>query len=329
MRVPERERGAALLAVLLLVSVIGAVSATVLGKMRLQTALALNSQAAAQARAFALGLESIVTLTIDDLTAGNRNRTTLAGGWNGATRRYPLPAGRGLAQVRVRDGGNCFNINSVAQGDAVLGLTARPQGIEQFAALMQVLGVPQGDAARVAAGAADWVDGDSEPVWNGAEDQAYAAGPAPYRTGNTLFAEVSELRTVAGVTPELYARLRPYLCALPVAQMSPINVNTLLPDQAPLIAMLDPQRIGVDRARRIIVERPMAGWESDSAFWNQPALKDSPPPGEVQSQPEVRTVWFAVEMEVAIEDAELVETALVDARVQPARIAMRRWGADD
>ncbi len=329
MRVPEHERGAALLAVLLLVAVIGAVSATMLGKMRLQTSLAVNSLAAAQARAFSLGLESLVTLTIDDLTADSRDRTTLMGGWNGATRRYPLPHGRGLAEVTVRDGGNCFNINSVAQGDAIQGLAARPAGIQQFTALMRVAGIAEGDAARVAAAAADWVDSDVDPVFGGAEDQAYAASQQPYRTGNTLFAEVSELRAVAGVTPEIYARLRPLLCALPVAEMSPINVNTLLPDQAPLIAMLDPSRVGVDKARRIIVERPAEGWESGNAFWAQPILKDGVAPQPSVMQTQVRTVWFAMDMQVAIEDAELVETALVDARVQPARIAMRRWGADD
>lgn len=328
MIVRDGERGAALLAVLLLVAVIGALAATMLGKMRLQTALALNNQAAAQARAFGLGLESLVTLTIDDLTAASRERTTLQGGWNGAVRRYPLPGGRGLAEVRVSDGGNCFNINSVAQGDPLIGLAARPLGIRQFAGLMQLLGVQQAEAARIAAASADWVDSDADPVWGGAEDQAYAGTNQPYRTGNTLFAEVSELRAVAGMTPDIYARLRPYLCALPVAEMSPINVNTLLPNQAPLVAMLDPQRIGIDKARRIIVERPAAGWESQVAFWNQPILKDGTSP-EVALQPQVRTQWFAVDMQIAIEDAELTETALVDARVQPARIAQRRWGADD
>lgn len=329
MRVPDREKGAALLTVLLLVAVVGAVAATMLGKMRIQTALAMNSQAAAQARAFALGLESLVTLTIDDLTASSRNRTTLQGGWNGAARRYPLPGGRGLAEATVRDGGNCFNVNSVAQGDAIQGLAARPAGIEQFTSLMRVLGTPEGDAGRIAAAAADWVDSDVDPVFGGAEDQAYGAGDTPYRTGNTLFAEVSELRAVSGMTPDIYARLRPHLCALPVAEMSPINVNTLLPDQAPILAMMDPARIGVDKARRIIVERPAEGWESNSAFWNQSILKDGQPPTASFQQTQVRTLWFAMDMEVAIEDAELVETALVDARVQPARIAMRRWGADD
>ena len=38
------------------------------------------------------------------------------GGWMGATRRIPLPGG-GLAEARVRDGGNCFNLNSVVEGD--------------------------------------------------------------------------------------------------------------------------------------------------------------------------------------------------------------------
>lgn len=325
MRVRDSEKGAALLTVLLLVAVIGAVSSAALGKLRIATATAINSASAGQARAFGTGLESLVALTIDDLTARSRDRTTLAGDWNGTVRRYPLPGG-GLAEARIRDGGNCFNINSVAQGSAVAGLVARPAGIAQFAALMRLLEVPQGQAVRIAAAAADWVDSDVDPMREGAEDAAYAAGAQPYRTGNTLFAEVSELRAVAGMTPDLYERLRPWLCALPEAILSPINVNTLSPEQAPLLAMLDPQQIGIDSARRILAGRPAAGWDSASDFWFQPALEGLVPADDVLQQPQVKTVWFALDMTIALEGAEVIETALIDARYRPARVAVRRWG---
>ena len=72
---------------------------------------------------------------------------------------------------------------------------------------------------------------------------------APYRTGNTLFADAGELRAVAGMSPALYRRLRPWLCALPTSDLSPINLNTLSPEQAPLLAMLAPGQLGVERAR--------------------------------------------------------------------------------
>ncbi len=326
--VPEGERGAALLAVLLLVAVIGALSAAALERLRLSTSLAANVAALDQARGFAIGVESLLALRIDDLVAASPERTTLAGGWNGEARRLPMPGG-GIAEARLRDGGNCFNINSVAQGQPPAALTQRPAGVAQFANLMRALDIPEGTARRIAEAAGDWVDGDSDRSREGAEDETYGDAAEGYRTGNTLFADVSELRAVSGMTQEIYERLRPWLCALPTAELSPINVNTLGIDQAPLVAMLAPEQIPVEAARRAIAARPAAGWESLTDFYSHPALANPLLPLDVQVQPQLRTRWFALDLRIELQGAELAETALVDARVAPARIAARRWGTED
>lgn len=326
-RVPEHERGAALLAVLLLISVMGVVAAAALERLRLSTTLAANVVALDQARALALGVETLVGLTIDDFIARSPAKTLLAGGWNGATRTYPMPGG-GLAKAKIADGGNCFNLNSLVEGGPAA-LVTRASGVSQFIGLMRLLEIPEGTARRIAEAAADWADSDGHPNREGAEDSLYATAPTPYRPGNTLFAEVSELRAVAGVTPELYKWIRPWLCALPAAELSPINVNTLTPDQALLLAMLAPEQIRGDLARRLIVERPTGGYESLLDFWAQPALQGLSLPHDVQMQPKLRTDWFALELQVEHRGTELLETALVDARRSPSTIAVRRWGPDE
>lgn len=326
--VPNRERGAALLAVLLLVAVMGAIAASALERLRYSTALATNGAALDQARAYAVGLETLLAVRVDDLLASSPGVTTLAGGWNGQRRAVEL-RGEGEAEGTIRDGGNCFNINSVADGSNPLSLAPRPAGIDQFAALMGLLGLSEAEARRIAESAADWVDSDRDVHARGAEDSAYASAAPPYRPGNTLFAEVSELRAVSGMTPEIYARLRPFLCALPTADLSPINVNTLLPDQAPLIAMLSPGRIGLNEARVAIAQRPGAGWESRSAFWASRALSGASPPLDVSNQVQLSTRWFSLDLRIRFGGAELIETALIDARLRPSRIAVRRWGAED
>ena len=254
-----------------------------------------------------------------------RSGPTLAGGWNGATRRVALPGG-GIAEVRVRDGGNCFNVNSVADGQPGERLTRRPSGVLQFTGLMMALEVPQQDARRIAEAAADWVDSDALPGPGGAEDEAYAAGAAPYRTGNTLFADPGELRALAGMTPEIYARLRPWLCALPITDLSPININTLGLDQAPLLAMLAPGQLDVPRARRVLAQRPSNGWANQVEFWRLEAMSEVNVPLDVQLQPQLKTNWFTLDVRVQLMGAEFGETVLVDARLQPSRIVARRWG---
>jgi general secretion pathway protein K len=326
--VPRRERGAALLAVLLLVAVMGAIAASALEKLRYSTALATNGAALDQARAYAVGLETLLAVRVDDLLARSPGVTTLAGGWNRQRRKVEL-LGDGEAEGMIGDGGNCFNVNSVADGSDPLTLAPRPAGIDQFAALMVLLGLGEPEARRIAESAADWVDSDRAMHARGAEDSAYASAAPAYRPGNTLFAEVSELRAVAGVTPEIYARLRPFLCALPMAELSPINVNTLLPDQAPLLAMLSPGRISLNSARAAIAQRPAGGWESKGAFWSSRALSGATPPLDASDQIQLSTRWFSLELRIRFGGAELIETALIDARLRPSRVAVRRWGAED
>jgi general secretion pathway protein K len=326
-RAPEREEGAALLTVLVVVAIVGAIAAAALDRFRLSTSLAGNFAAIEQARGMATGVEGLLLLTIDDLTARSPERTTLAGGWNGGGRRIPVAGG--VVEARIRDGGNCFNLNSLVQGTSGSPPTARPAGIAQFAGLMTLVGVPEDEARRIAAAAADWADADEAPLPGGAEDEHYLALPEQYRTANSLFAEASELRAVAGVSGEIYDRIRPWICALPAAELSPINVNTLTPDQAPLLGMLAPGRMPIATARRAIAGRPAAGWANMIEFWRTEALSEMDVPLDVRFQPQVRTQWFALEIGARVRGGELVETALVDARVQPSRLAVRRFGADE
>ena len=323
---PERERGAALLAVLLLVAIMGVIAALAFERLRLSTALAINHASIEQARAYAVGVETLLALRADDLVSENRDVTTLAGDWNGTLRRIPLP-GEGVAEGTIRDSGNCFNLNSLVQGEPPARLAARPQGIEQFTNLMLVLGVPERDARAVAGAAADWVDSDGDPGPGGAEDAAYAGLATPYRPANALFAEASELRAVQGVTAELYALVRPYLCALPTAELSPINVNTLLPRDAPLLAMFAPSRTGVEAARALIAARPPAGWREMADFVR--ATGPNELPLDPSNQLQLNTRWFALDLRIEFGGAELIETALVDARYMPSRVVVRRWGRDE
>ena len=81
-----------------------------------------------------------------------------------------------------------------------------------LAALMQTQGVDQEQAGRIAAAILDWRDADPlTQVSGGAEDPDYAAAGRPYGAKDAPFETVAEVEQVLGMTPELYARLEPYL----------------------------------------------------------------------------------------------------------------------
>lgn len=319
------ERGAALLTVLLLVAVMSVVAATALERVALATRMTGNGGAIDQARAYADAGTQIARMRIGDLVAANPARITLAGGWMGTPQSIPVPGG--IATARVTDGGNCFNLNSVVTGESEASLKVRPIGVSQFQALLQALGVDARQAQGAAAGLADWIDSDSVAQPGGAEDETYAQAARPYRAANRMMVDASELRAVNGITPAIYDLARPWVCALPVTDLSPININTLLPTQAPLFAMLLPGQLSVAQARQLLAQRPPDGYGSTVQFWAMPSLSGLSPMTEVAEQVKLTTGFFEVDVSVNVGGTQLVERALIDARENPATIVRRSWGA--
>ena len=319
------ERGAALLTVLLLVAVMSVVAATALERVALATRMTGNGGAIDQARAYADAGTQIARMRIGDLVASNPARITLAGGWMGTPQSIPVPGG--IATARVTDGGNCFNVNSVVTGESEASLKVRPIGVSQFQALLQALGVDARQAQGASAALADWIDSDSVAQPGGAEDETYAQAPRPYRAANRLMVDASELRAVNGITPAIYDLARPWVCALPVTDLSPININTLLPTQAPLFAMLLPGQLSVAQARQLLAQRPPDGYGSTVQFWAMPSLSGLSPMTEVAEQVKLTTGFFEVDVSVNVGGTQLVERALIDARENPATIVRRSWGA--
>lgn len=318
--VPRHERGAALLTVLLIVAVVAVLATTALEKLRLTTRLAGNAQATEQVRAYANAAETMALVRIGSLLGNQPTRVTLAGGWSGRPFALPLPGG-GQAAARVTDGGNCFNLNGLVARAAPGVYTSVATQRIIFARLLRLVGVPGQVAEQVASSTADWIDSDQDQQPGGAEDQAYLGRQQSYRTAGTLIADVSELRAIDGVTPDVYAKLRPWVCALPVAQPSRINLDTLAPEQAPLVAMLA-EGLTVDQARSLLFKRPVQGFANAGEFWTQAQQ----PGGDGQAQTDVVTQWFALDIDVALGAAELHQKSLVDARRLPAQLVSRQWG---
>ena len=303
---------------------IAVLAGTALERLRLTTRLAGNALGGEQARDYARAAEALATSKVTDMLGTSRDRVTLAGGWSNRPFGLPLPGG-GLAVARVTDGGNCFNLNSLVsrQGPNIYTSAQSFAQRLQFVRLMRLIGIPAQAAERIAPATADWIDTDSDQQGGGAEDPTYLAKATPYRTAGTLMADPSELRAVDGVTPDIYATLRPWVCTLPIAQTSPINVNTLTPEQAPLVAMLFADTLSVDAARGMILRRPPQGYKDASTFLNAAGNGATPEGGAGLA---TTSTWFALGIDVTNGTARLQERALIDASRLPARLVARQWG---
>lgn len=310
-RIPPREQGAALINVLVLVGVLATLSTSLFDRLRLARALEANRDGRALQEAGVLAAETLAVASVGPAV--------------------PLPAGglalaAGGARAEVTPGGNCLNLNGVAMGPAGRSVT-RTLGMTQLARLLITLDVPQDEAARIAAATADWIDIDQQPNPGGAEDPAYARAATPYRTASVPLAEVSEWRAVAGVTPAIYDRARPHLCALPETELSRPNINSLAASDAPVLAAIT--GVPLETARAVIAARPARGWASLAEFWAQPLLAGRQPPAEALRQPDVKDRWLRLTITGRDPLQPIAATGLIDAGRAPARLVARRWGPEE
>jgi general secretion pathway protein K len=318
--------GMALLTVLLLVAVMSVVAVAVLDDVRFSVRRATNAETQAQAQWYASGAEALARRQVARLMAAGP-RTPLEPVWNG--RRLDFPIENGSIGATVTDGQACFNLNSLVEGYGE-DLMERPLGRAQFLALGRAVGAPDSRMRAVADALTDWLDADNVSRPLGAEDGAYAGLATPYRTGGVMLAEVSELRAVKGVDEDLYRRLRPWVCALPTSRLSPLNVNTLTAEQAPLLMMLTDNALGPQAARAVIARRPRAGWPDTAAFWSQPALSTAEVPDEARDQVTVQTRYFNLRVDVDYGGGRAVRTALLHARPDGAvQTVIQRWTPEE
>lgn len=322
--VREQERGTALLSVLLLVAVMATIAATALDRIKVTTQLAANSRASGQAYLWLASAELLALTRIEDLKATSNGKLTLAGDWLDTPRTIALPDGTQVV-ARIADGGNCFNLNALARKVDQTVLASRPEGIKEFQALMTSLGIDAGKAAKIAASAADYIDDDDVVSPGGAERGSYPVGSLP---ANRPMADRSELRAVPGVSADDYRRLERWVCALPVIGQSPVNVNTLRPEEAPLAAMLFQGALPAARARDILARRPASGFASADQFISATGAGAS---DSARTQVAIDSNYFVLKADILSDaDADLAvgETALMDASKTPARILSRQWGSN-
>ncbi|MFY9327877.1 MAG: type II secretion system minor pseudopilin GspK [Georgfuchsia sp.] len=165
-----------------------------------------------QARSVLLaGADWARALLSDDLRISNVDH--LGEPW--ALKLPPMPVENGELVGQIDDQQGKFNLNNIVTEGKV-----NVAQIAHFRTLLAILGLP----AELADALGDWIDADSQPQPDGAEDAYYLAKDSPYVTANQPLIDVDELALVRGFDDNVRARLRPYITALP--SFTAINVNT-------------------------------------------------------------------------------------------------------
>ncbi|WP_265587566.1 type II secretion system minor pseudopilin GspK [Sphingomicrobium arenosum] len=315
-RRPRREKGTALLSVLLIVAVMAAIAATALDRLSLSTRLAGNAQVATQGRQWLAMAESLAAARLIEAAqlSGGDQAALL-----GVERSITLPDGE-IVRARIEDGTNCFNVNALARRRASGELQATARRVFLFRDFLALLGLPESRAQQLADAAADAVDSDllSRPLGN---ERLANGDPVP----NRALASANELAAIEGMDAATWAMLRPWLCALPSHDPVTINVETLSPDRAALLAMLDPEQISLGAARAQLLARPRGGYGSVVDFWQTGPLRGITPNQGRDAQVAVETRFFRLVTRVGEGDGELRQEALFSVEDDRALLHARRW----
>jgi general secretion pathway protein K len=217
------ERGFALVAVLLVLTVLGVLGAEFAYATRLEASAVraykdgivgghLAEAAIAQAMREMIADWSVVTAGEDgELTFYTRDRVPIP-----HLPRRDVELGAGKFSYKLRDEEALLNLN-----------TAQPGRFEQ---LLLALGVEREQRDQIADSLQDWRDPNEEHRLNGAEsDDYYLKLPVPYRARNANLESTLELLQIRGVTRELFfgAPNRPGLAdTITVRTVGQVNINT-------------------------------------------------------------------------------------------------------
>jgi len=224
----QREGGFALVAVLWILVLVGAIAGALLADARAERRGAANARATTQVRwAARAGLARALYQVDTTLT---RSATGFALGVDSTA----LPFVEfGVAGVAVR----------VVALDARARVNLNLADATQLRRLLVALGVDSKEGSSLANAVLDWRDSDQVRRPNGAEVGDYAALRPPSRPKDAPFDRVAEIATVLGMTPSIYHRAASHLT---VAGDGRVNANSA---PAPVLLTLP----GMDAAAAAVV----------------------------------------------------------------------------
>jgi general secretion pathway protein K len=232
----ERQRGVALITALVVLAICAGLAAAMIWQSGLDVRRTATLVQGDQAMEYALGAEAWAEQILARSARQNQGVTALSQEW--AQQLPPLPVEGGQIQGKLEDLQGRFNLNNLVQ----------PAAVPQFQHLLQALNQDPALAQAVA----DWMSKGNVTSPGGAKDDYYSRLQPAYLTSGAAMTSVSELLLVKGFTPQVYAQVAPYVCALPVqAGATLININTA---SGPVIESMD-VHVSADLASQAIGER--------------------------------------------------------------------------
>lgn len=280
----DKQKGVALLVVLILLVMMSALAAKISQQFSRNLQKTHYQVSQQQLRWAMLAQEKVIKDRLQSDASGESHPLDPEGEWH-----QPLETqGEDYTVVgQVEDAQDCFNVNNLVSrenepsnqtGTAIPEKPRKQRIVEQ---ILTESGLNPGTAEEVYLQLVDSLDGDDTTVKEAKESDAWASVQPPRLPANQIMRTLDEIRQLPAFPAAAWPRVSKLLCALPDAATK-VDVNTIKPEQAVVLAALFPGKLTADDAVRLIDARPEKGWENVEAFSKVleqtfPQLKDDVP----------------------------------------------------
>ena len=294
----SQQRGTAIITALLVVLLAGSVAAFLLHQQ--SRALTRTARAAERAQAM-LFTQPMLQWARAALFEFQKNNKSVD-----LTQRWAQPIGAqpiegAIATGFFRDETGRFNVNNLVNDDG----KQNPVDLAVFKQLLENLALDPSLANAVA----DWIDKDDETTFpGGAEDLIYLALPQPYRAANQRLLQIEELYGVKGIDVATFAKLKPFITALP--GRSKLNINTA-PREVLAAALPELGKAALDELLNRRMTQPFKSFEADKDDKGIRGYLKDMPPGKIEQLLDFNSRYFSITMGINTGSTQLRQSALL------------------
>lgn len=291
-----RQRGIALLVAIVMFAIATTVAAAITYNKAMAARRAAATFTLEQAVQAGMAAEALAAIVLED--NGSAAKTQLNDSWAEPVGPLEIEGTGVWIQAQLEDLTGRFNLNNLValQPPPLNTYKIDQHQVEVFQEILRSLDID----LRYSDLLVDWIDPDNQPESQGGEDTMYLTQVPPYRPPNTFITHTSELLALPGFGAENYAKIAPYVTALPNGE----QVNTCTASGLVLDAVESQHQQSYRSSSILEEQRKKVCFPTQQVFLD--AIGDPTLKGAVQTRVHEKSDWFRLRTNIRIGTAEFV-----------------------
>jgi general secretion pathway protein K len=313
-----RQRGIALLVAIIMFAIATTVAAAITYNKAMAARRAAATFTLEQALQAGMAAEALAAIVLENSATAQRTQTNQD--WAHPVGPLEIEGTGVWIQAQLEDLQGRFNINSLLAWDATANdFTVDVDQLTIFKRLLDDQKIDQ----RYADLLADWIDPDITPTSQGGEDTLYLSQTPPYRPPNTFIVHTSEMLALPGLGAENFAKIAPYITALPNDE----KVNVCTASGIVLDAVRNDPATQVEYAN---ADLPSYREKNCWPLLQQDYIAGTSPGARAKAEARVteKSTWFRLRTHIRVGTAEFVLYSVLLLENNKARTIRRSFGSE-